>query len=172
MTLAQAVREAVSEFAEFYDEEGRVAVPTQFLYPSNDAVTVFVSTGTVGNYRVSDDGGALDQLSIHGLHIDGGDRFLRRICKRRGLSSSDGIILSSFIPMEAIAAVPNITGAAQQTTMSTPPAMRGSVPPFGSFVITVYSITVDGKPMPAVAATSCATRHRAGSYSTTAVSSP
>lgn len=102
MTILEAVRSAVREFAECAEDGARIAVPTQFLYPSNGCVTAYVSGDMSGEFRVSDDGGALDVLSAHGLIVPDASKLVSPFCKSRFLQEKKGIIYASRVPIEAL----------------------------------------------------------------------
>lgn len=102
MSLIEQVRNVVAEFSECFEDDQRVGISTQFLYPSNEAVTVFVSPAHAGTYRVSDDGGAMDTLSAHGIAFWPDDRKLTNFCAERGLKHNEGMIVAKRIPLEAV----------------------------------------------------------------------
>lgn len=96
MNGLEFVREALSPFPRLEQSAERIAVPTHCLYPSNAGVTVFVSGGPNGAI-VSDDGGAIDELSTHNRMVPDPDRFLRRFCRPAGLKSERGKIYSPAV---------------------------------------------------------------------------
>jgi hypothetical protein len=102
MTLLENIRSAVAEFAECVEDGGRIAVPTQYLYPSNGCVTAYVAGDMAGQFRVSDDGGALDSLSAHGLSVSEPSKLVSPFCKRRHLKEKNGIIYAPRVPIEGL----------------------------------------------------------------------
>ena len=103
MTELGFVREALTPFLACVDVGERIAVPTQCLYPSNASVTVYLTGGPQGA-RVSDEGGAIDELSAHGRSPGNPDRYLRRFCNRAALMSERGKIYSPVVPLSGLAA--------------------------------------------------------------------
>jgi len=102
MTCPPFIREALSQFAVCVDEGGRIAVPTQCLYPSNGVVTVFV-TGGPHQCVVSDEGGAIEEINSHGLEIRNPEPYLRPFYLPRGLIVSGSKIHTGPIPADALA---------------------------------------------------------------------
>lgn len=83
--------------------EDGAAVSTHCLYPSNQAVTVFVSGGPTG-MRVHDGGGAIDTLATHGVELEDPKHFLLRFCRRHGLKVDRGKIYTPTLPPEGLCA--------------------------------------------------------------------
>src|SRR5687767_14227324 len=102
MMMLEEIRSAVAEFAACVDDGGRIAVPTQYLYPSNGCVTAYVAGDVVGHFRVSDEGGALDVLSAHGLVVQEPSKLVAPFCKARALREKKGIIYAPRIPIEGL----------------------------------------------------------------------
>jgi len=127
MSEASFVEYVLSSYTRSTEIDGYIAVPTHCLYPSNKAVTVYVTGGPTGS-RVSDEGGALDELSAHGRSISDPDRFLARFCRVGGLLASGGKISSIPVPMEGLAAavvlVANASSAAARWGLDHSPALR------------------------------------------------
>ena len=96
-------KELLNRYPNVVSTEGGTAVLTHCLYPSNQAVTVFVSGGSNG-LRVNDGGGALDVLSAHGCNVASPDRFLMRFCRRKGLRADRGKIYTPIVPPEGLLA--------------------------------------------------------------------
>ena len=115
MNELEFVREALSSFLGVEQSAERVAVATHCLYPSNAGVTVFVSGGPNAAI-VSDEGGAIDELSTHNRMVLGPDKFLRRFCRSSGLKAEQGKIYSPAVPAEklhsAVVLVANASAAA------------------------------------------------------------
>lgn len=94
MSGADFIERELSVFAKAKADNGLWAVATQCLYPSNEAVTVFVAGGPRGCIA-SDNGGAIGVLTERGIYpAVGVDAFLRPFCRGRGLHVSDGTIVS------------------------------------------------------------------------------
>lgn len=105
MTHATTIREALCRFFECATlEDGRVAVPTLCLYPSNATVTVYVSGGP-RECVISDDGGAVAQIAAHGIPIDDPDKMVRQFAVGSGLRHERGAIYSPPVPGDALVPV-------------------------------------------------------------------
>lgn len=102
MTCPDYIREALAQFANCFDTGRNIAVPTQCLYPSNGAVTVFLSGGPQGCV-ISDEGQSIFEIGRHGLEVRNPDSFLRQFCTPRGLSHERGKIFTPPIPAEGVA---------------------------------------------------------------------
>lgn len=102
MNCPPFIREALSQFTVCIDEGGRIAVPTQCLYPSNGVVTVFI-TGGPHECIVSDEGGAMEEITSHGLEIRNPEPYLRPFYAPRGLHVTDSKIHTGPIPTDALA---------------------------------------------------------------------
>lgn len=97
------ILETLSKVVTTQPADDGVRVATHCLYPSNSAVSVVVKGGQ-DLFVVSDEGGAIHELSSAGLRVDAPDRFIRRIIKRQGLKVDDGVIVSPPVPAAAIGA--------------------------------------------------------------------
>ncbi len=115
MNGLEFVREALSPLPGLEQLAERVAVATHCLYPSNAGVAVFVSGGPNAAI-VSDEGGAIDELSTHNRMVPEPDKFLRRFCRPLGLKVENGKIYSPTVPAEklhsAVVLVANASAAA------------------------------------------------------------
>lgn len=100
--FSHLVQEAMSSLTRCVDEGNRVAVPTHYLYPSRSSVTVYVTPVHHGMYLVSDNGGAIDTITAHGLDLDDPDRFLLPFCRNDGLHANEGKIITPRLPIRAI----------------------------------------------------------------------
>jgi hypothetical protein len=90
-------------------------VATQVLYPSNSSVTVTVRGGE--NFIVSDDGGALHEISGTGRIDSPSDRRIRAIIKNFGLKVQDGAIISPQVPIDHVpAAILLVANASKAVT--------------------------------------------------------
>ena len=103
MNPTQFVKEALAPFNECHLVEGQIAVTTHCLYPSNEAVTVYVSGGKNGAL-VSDEGAAIDVLSVHKRLIPDSERYLRRFCTAPGLRVLAGKICSPEVSFDQLSA--------------------------------------------------------------------
>lgn len=83
--------------------DGRTAIATHCLYPSNQTVTVYISAGK-NEIMVSDGGGSVDVMTLHGCSIPNMDKFLDRFCRPKGLKVKNGEIYSPLLPIEAFQA--------------------------------------------------------------------
>ena len=95
-TLTKYVSSELQPFATYVEREDAVAVPTACMYPTNAWVTVYVRGGPNGAV-VSDDGQAIEELTVQNREIHNPDRFLQRFCKRAGLEVKSGTINSPRI---------------------------------------------------------------------------
>ena len=80
--------------------DGRTAIATHCLYPSNQTVTVYVSGGK-NEIMVSDGGGSVDVMTLHGCSIPDMDKFLNRFCRTKGLKVKNGEIYTPVLPVDA-----------------------------------------------------------------------
>jgi hypothetical protein len=93
-----AVLDAIRRLPAARQEEGRILVPTQCLYPSNGAVVVVVEGGP-SRFGVHDNAGALDELSAAGGIVTTPLVVMRPAVRRQGLElTKKGIILSPTVP--------------------------------------------------------------------------
>lgn len=103
MISPEVVRGALEPFGACIERDGVIAVRTQCLYPSNAPVVVYVR-GSSESAMVSDDGGAIDELTSYNRIITNPDAFLRRFCRRSGLKSEMGKIHTSLVGVDQLAA--------------------------------------------------------------------
>jgi hypothetical protein len=104
MSIHDGVRQALAVWPNPIFGEGRVVVPTHCLYPSNGIINAIVEGGS-REYRVHDDGGALDEFESSGGRLRDGLPILRIVAARQGLSVSNfGIIRSPLIGQSELAA--------------------------------------------------------------------
>jgi len=96
------VKEAINEFADCFLVGNHVAVPTQHLYPSNGSVTVFVDVAHVNTYQVTDNGGAIEELSALGLTVSNPDSVFRSVCREYGVDTRKGVIQAPIVPLEGL----------------------------------------------------------------------
>ena len=102
--IASSICETLGASAICMEYGPYVAVSTHCLYPSNKAVTVYISGGA-RECVVSDNGGAIDELTTAGLTVGGRDgifRQMKSICKDRGLHIQRAKIVSPPVPLEAV----------------------------------------------------------------------
>lgn len=83
--------------------EGGIRVPTQCLYPSNSTVSLVIRGGG-DNFVVSDDGGALSEISGAGISSRPTDRQIRALVAQQGLKVGEGVIYAPPVPLEAVPA--------------------------------------------------------------------
>ena len=98
----EQVREAITEFSQCFEDDQKIAIPTQYLYPSNEFVTVYVAPTRGESFSVSDGGGALDTLSSHGIQLDEPEKKLASFCTDRALKARGGIIVTKPLPISAL----------------------------------------------------------------------
>lgn len=103
MSIEDKISDALRDFARTENVGPYLAIPTQCLYPSNKSVTVYVSGGE-HSCVVSDNGGAVDEITGAGFEIPYVHGFLSQFCRPRGLMESKGQILSPPMPTEDVAA--------------------------------------------------------------------
>ena len=117
MSIAEYVDEALKPFSTYWESDGAVAVTTPCLYPSNAMVTVFVRGGANGAI-VSDDGRAIDELTVLNREISGVDRFLSRVCWRSGMNAKNGKIFSPRIEWRQLPAAIAFVAQASATAVT------------------------------------------------------
>jgi hypothetical protein len=83
-------------------DEDSIRVGTQVLYPSNSAVTLQIRGST--RFVVSDQGGALDEITGSGRWETPSDRRIQGIIANFGLKVSDGVIYAPAVSFEALPA--------------------------------------------------------------------
>lgn len=104
MTFEETICRALGESAPCVSVGNAVAVPTHCLYPTNKAVSVLISGGP-RECVVSDNGGALDELTACGLTEFVTESFklhVSSVCKGRGVRYSNGHIVSPPVPLEGL----------------------------------------------------------------------
>ncbi|WP_422365252.1 hypothetical protein [Pelagibius sp.] len=122
MSQIDYINEALRSFLRCVQQEGRIAVPTLCLYPSNSTVTVYV-TGGEREVVVSDGGGAMHEIAAHGLPATNqAGRILSTHCRSNGLKHDGKRIYSDAIPLaaisSAIALVANASSLAAHDALS------------------------------------------------------
>lgn len=80
-----------------------VQIATHCLYPSNAAVRVLVQ-GHSAEFVVSDEGGAVEEITSAGVAFADADRRMRVLAARQGLLVEGGAIVSPRVPAEGLAA--------------------------------------------------------------------
>jgi hypothetical protein len=103
MTMQDAVRKAVRTMARFDRAHNGVWVTTHCLYPSNSWVRVLVR-GEANEFLVSDEGGAVDEVTSIGLAFPDAERSIRRMARRQGLKVAKGQIYSPSVGVDGIGA--------------------------------------------------------------------
>jgi hypothetical protein len=96
MTVYDAVLAAVAEWPKASQDENRVIVPTQCLYPSNGVVGVVVEGGA-DTFSVHDDGAALEELDSAGGTVAYPIAVMRSATRRLGVEVSDAGVI--FAPL-------------------------------------------------------------------------
>jgi hypothetical protein len=105
-----------------------VRVSTQCLYPSNGCVTVAVRGGD-DQFVVTDDGGALSEISSAGLAQRPTDRQVRALVQQQGLKVQNGAIYSPPVTLDAVAmAILLVANAAKEVADWGLDHLRFSVP--------------------------------------------
>ena len=117
MSISEYVNEALKPFSTYQESHGAVAVTTPCLYPSNAMVTVFVRGGPNGAI-VSDDGRAIDELTVLNREISDVDRFLSRVCWRSGMNARNGKIYSPRIEWRQLPAAIAFVAQASATAVT------------------------------------------------------
>ena len=128
MNTLETIFEGISalSFVKQIGEEIRVG--THCLYPSNGNVTVVVRGGGE-QFVVSDEGGALSEISSCGIHARPTDRQIRALVGSQGLKVKDGVIFAPPVPMNAIpAAVLIVANASKELADWGLDHLRFSVP--------------------------------------------
>lgn len=104
MSAIDFIKNALEPFTNYHErEDGAIAVPTHCLYPSHAIVNVYIRGGKTGAI-VSDEGGAIDELTTYNRKITNPDRLLRRFCRRTGLEAKHGKIYSPSVEPQQLAA--------------------------------------------------------------------
>ena len=104
MSTVEYVAEALAPYSTFEQRHGGIAVLTSCLYPSNEAVTVYVRGGPQMGVIVSDEGRAIDELTACNRDILNADRFLTRFCRRSDLVAENGKIRSKRLSTDQLVA--------------------------------------------------------------------
>lgn len=113
MMDATSLRHALCSQLVVNEIEDGLRVSTQCLYPSNSSVTLTVR-GRGDQYLISDEGGALEELSSSGSRPSLSDRQIRLLTKTQGLRVKDGAIFSPIVlPSEVPAAILLVANASQ-----------------------------------------------------------
>lgn len=102
MTVIESIRTGLSEMSLVKQIGDEIRVVTQCLFPSNSAVSVVVRGGGE-QFVVSDDGGALAEISSTGIQSRPTDRQVRAIVAQGGLMVKDGVIFAPPVPLDAVA---------------------------------------------------------------------
>lgn len=101
MTMMADIRGAMRLFAQAVTDGQRHVITTQYLYPSSEYVSVYVTPGMAGSLIVSDGGGALDALSAHGVHIEDHKRVFSILRRYQGVKVEGGEIKSVKLPRDS-----------------------------------------------------------------------
>jgi hypothetical protein len=107
MSIITDIGNALEMFAQSQKSEGRHVVTTQYLYPSNGHVSVYVTPGLAGNLAVSDGGGAIDTLTAHGIDATDHKRVFSPVRNYKGLVVESGEIKAKRLPND-----PDLLGTA------------------------------------------------------------
>ncbi len=102
MIIASHVSEALALFSRFDTVRDAVVVQTHCMYPDNALVAVYVRGGPNSGYLVSDEGRAIDELTISNKVIPDVGRFLAPFCQIGGLRSEKGRIISSRVGLDQL----------------------------------------------------------------------
>lgn len=94
------IRGAMRLFAQPVTDGQRHVITTQYLYPSGEYVSVYVTPGMSGNLIVTDGGGALDTLSAHGIHIEDQKRAFAVLRRFQGVKAEGGEIRAVKLPRD------------------------------------------------------------------------
>lgn len=85
--------EALSIVSSVYETARGVRVTTHCMYPSNGLVTLLVSGGE-GTFVVSDDGGAIRELTATGVNIRQASKSISNFASLLGVEYRDGVLYS------------------------------------------------------------------------------
>ena len=102
MTIASQISEALALFSRFDTVRDAVVVQTHCMYPDNALVAVYVRGGPNSGFQVSDEGRAIDALTISHKVIPNVSRFLAPFCEIGGLRSEKGKIISSRVNLDQL----------------------------------------------------------------------
>lgn len=101
MSLHEHIRAGMLKLRQCEETVDGVLVATDCLYPSNGVVQVSVrSTG--GRYLVSDEGGALREVSVAGADVGKSTTHFASAVRKQGLELEHGVIRSPFIAVESV----------------------------------------------------------------------
>ncbi len=101
MTTKSQVSEALALFSTFETVRDAVVVQTHCMYPDNALVAVYVRGGPNSGFQVSDEGRAIDELTVSNKLIPNVKRFLTPICEMGGLKvADDGRIVSRRVGLD------------------------------------------------------------------------
>ena len=89
-------------------------ISTHVLYPSNGAVSVVVRGGK-NTFLVSDEGGAVSNISSSGIPAVFSDRMIAAQIRTKGLRVRDGSIMSPMVPLDAVPSAIMIVANASRT---------------------------------------------------------
>lgn len=118
----------LSELTVLTATEDGVRVSTQCLYPSNGCVAVTVR-GSGDRFVITDDGGALSEISSAGLAQRPTDRQVRSVVQQQGLKVQNGAIYSPPVPLDAVAmAILLVANAAKEVADWGLDHLRFSIP--------------------------------------------
>ncbi len=104
MSFIKTIEKSLNDYAAYVGVGSDVAVPTHCLYPSNKVVSVMISGGP-RECVVSDNGGAISELTTSGLLLsnkDGHFAHIKDLCKDRGVKFSQGQVVSPPVPIEGL----------------------------------------------------------------------
>jgi hypothetical protein len=104
MTFVDTLRESLGILCSV-DKVGEGAwVTTTCLYPSNASIRVLVR-GRFESFVVSDEAGAVHDVTSSGVAFPDPDRRIRHIVRRHGLKIEDGVVYSPMVPSAALGPV-------------------------------------------------------------------
>ena len=118
MTTAAHVADALAPFSTFKEAQDAVAVHTYCLYPDNAVVTVWVRGGPEYGFIASDEGRAIDELTVCNRQILNPDKFLSRFCHREGLVAEQGKIRSRRVTAKGLAGAVSFVANASASAVS------------------------------------------------------
>lgn len=101
MTACELIRNAFRTLADCQPSEDGACVATHCLYPSNSWVRVRVR-GRADEFVVSDEGGAVEEVTSIGLAFPEAERRIKRIARKQGLKVSKGRIYSPPVNKEGL----------------------------------------------------------------------
>lgn len=104
MTAIEAIRGSLGSVWAADEAAEGTWVTTACLYPSNASIRVLVRGGSE-LFVVSDEAGAIHEVTSSGLAFPSPDRRIRHIVRRQGLKIKNGVIYSPDVPSQALGAV-------------------------------------------------------------------